>query len=69
MATHWITQQDAVRISDLERTLIDGLRQPEYWGGIHHVCYEVDDLAGQVRESVAAGSTLVRVPMRAAAFQ
>jgi predicted transcriptional regulator of viral defense system len=36
-ATHWITKQDAVRISDLERTLIDGLRQPEYCGGIAEV--------------------------------
>jgi predicted transcriptional regulator of viral defense system len=37
VATHWITRQDAVRISDLERTLIDGLRQPEYCGGITEV--------------------------------
>ena len=34
VGTHWITKQDAVRISDLERTLVDGLRQPEYCGGI-----------------------------------
>jgi predicted transcriptional regulator of viral defense system len=37
VATHWITKQDAVRISDLERTLIDGLRQPGYCGGIAEV--------------------------------
>ena len=37
VATHWITKQDAVRISDLERTLVDGLRQPEYCGGIAEV--------------------------------
>src|ERR1035441_7181209 len=37
VATHWITKQDAIRISDLERTLIDGLRQPEYCGGITEV--------------------------------
>ena len=37
VATHWITKQDAVWISDLERTLIDGLRQPEYCGGITEV--------------------------------
>ena len=37
VVTHWITKQDAVRISDLERTLIDGLRQPEYCGGITEV--------------------------------
>jgi predicted transcriptional regulator of viral defense system len=34
VGTHWITKQDAVRTSDLERTLVDGLRQPEYCGGI-----------------------------------
>jgi predicted transcriptional regulator of viral defense system len=37
LGTHWITKQDSVRISDLERTLIDGLRQPEYCGGIAEV--------------------------------
>ena len=37
LTTQWITKQDSVRISDLERTLIDGLRQPEYCGGITEV--------------------------------
>lgn len=37
LTTHWITKQDAVRLSDLERTLIDGLLQPEYCGGIAEV--------------------------------
>jgi predicted transcriptional regulator of viral defense system len=31
---HWVTKQESVEISDLERTIIDGLRQPEYCGGI-----------------------------------
>ncbi len=31
---HWITKQECVHVSDLERTVIDGLRQPEYCGGI-----------------------------------
>jgi len=31
---HWVTKQELVDISDLERTVIDGLRQPEYCGGI-----------------------------------
>ncbi|MGC2332764.1 MAG: type IV toxin-antitoxin system AbiEi family antitoxin [Candidatus Acidiferrales bacterium] len=31
---HWVTKQEWVEISDLERTIIDGLRQPEYCGGI-----------------------------------
>ena len=34
---HWATKQEAVEISDLERTVIDGLRQPEYCGGITEV--------------------------------
>ena len=34
---HWVTKQEFVEISDLERTVIDGLRQPEYCGGITEV--------------------------------
>lgn len=36
-AKHWVTKQEAVEISDLERTVIDGLRQPEYCGGVTEV--------------------------------
>jgi predicted transcriptional regulator of viral defense system len=31
---HWVTKQESIEISDLERTIIDGLRHPEYSGGI-----------------------------------
>jgi predicted transcriptional regulator of viral defense system len=31
---HWVTKQEKVRVSDLERTIIDGLKQPEYCGGL-----------------------------------
>lgn len=34
---HWVTKEQPVEISDLERTVIDGLRQPEYCGGITEV--------------------------------
>lgn len=34
---HWITKQEQVVISDPERTTIDGLRRPEYCGGITEV--------------------------------
>ena len=34
---HWVTKQESVEISDLERTIIDGLRQPEYCGGVTEV--------------------------------
>jgi predicted transcriptional regulator of viral defense system len=34
---HWVTKQESVDISDLERTVIEGLRQPEYCGGVTEV--------------------------------
>jgi predicted transcriptional regulator of viral defense system len=34
---HWVTKQQTIDISDLERTVIDGLRQPEYCGGVTEV--------------------------------
>jgi predicted transcriptional regulator of viral defense system len=34
---HWVTKQETVDVSDLERTIIDGLRQPEYCGGVTEV--------------------------------
>ena len=34
---HWITKQESVEISDLERTILDGLRHPEYCGGVTDV--------------------------------
>ena len=34
---HWVTKHEFVHISDLERTVIDGLRQPEYCGGVADV--------------------------------
>lgn len=40
----------------------------ESGGGIHHVCFEVEDLKAQLAEVRAAGHTMVRVPMPAAAF-
>lgn len=37
-------------------------------GGLHHICYEVDELGTQIASSQAAGATLVRVPLPAVAF-
>lgn len=34
LADHWVTKQEKVRISDPERTILDGLRMPEYCGGL-----------------------------------
>ncbi len=36
-AKHWVTKQEFDDISDLERTVIDGLRQPQYCGGVTEV--------------------------------
>ena len=36
-AKQWVTKQESVDISDLERTALDGLRHPEYCGGITDV--------------------------------
>jgi predicted transcriptional regulator of viral defense system len=33
----WATKTERVRVSDLERTVIDGLKQPEYCGGFTEV--------------------------------
>jgi predicted transcriptional regulator of viral defense system len=33
----WVTKQESVQVSDMERTIIDGLRQPEYCGGVTEV--------------------------------
>ena len=40
----------------------------ESGGGIHHVCFEVEDLKRQLATARAAGHTMVRVPMPAPAF-
>ena len=37
-------------------------------GGLHHICLEVADLDVHIEASRAAGCTLVRVPLPAAAF-
>ena len=34
VTTHWISKQESVKISDIERTVIDGLHLPAYCGGI-----------------------------------
>ena len=34
---HWVTKTDKVQVSDLERTIVDGLKQSEYCGGFTEV--------------------------------
>src|SRR4029077_13093608 len=37
VAQHWVDKTQQVAVSDLERTVIDGLKQPEYCGGFSEV--------------------------------
>lgn len=34
---HWVDKTEKVRVSDLDRTVIDGLKHPEYCGGLSEV--------------------------------
>jgi|SRR2546423_9013649 methylmalonyl-CoA/ethylmalonyl-CoA epimerase len=38
-------------------------------GGLHHLCYEIDDLEEQLRLSRSQGGLVVRPPMPAVAFE
>jgi predicted transcriptional regulator of viral defense system len=37
VVAHWVTKTERVRVSDPERTVIDGLKQPEHCGGFTEV--------------------------------
>lgn len=37
LTENWVTKQEKVRVSDLERTIIDGLKHPEHCGGLTEV--------------------------------
>lgn len=37
LTEHWATKQEKVRVSDPERTIVDGLKQPEHCGGLTEV--------------------------------
>ena len=37
LTEHWVSKQEKVRVSDPERTIIDGLKQPEHCGGLTEV--------------------------------
>ena len=34
---HWATKTEKVQVSDLEKTIVDGLKQPEYCGGFSEI--------------------------------
>lgn len=69
LAQHWATKQEQVRVSDPERTIVDGLRQPEYCGGITEVAkglwmrrqqLNVDRLIGYAKR-IGVGAVLRRL--------
>ena len=37
ISDQWVTKSEQVKVSDLEKTVIDGFKQPEYCGGISEV--------------------------------
>jgi len=37
LTEHWITKQEKVMVSNIEKTIIDGLKHPEYCGGLTEV--------------------------------
>ena len=37
LSKHWVNKSDSVLVSDLEKTVLDGLKMPEYCGGITEV--------------------------------
>lgn len=41
----------------------------ERGGGLHHLCYEVEGLEGELAAAVARGLTIIRKPQPAVAFQ
>ena len=38
-------------------------------GGLHHLCYEVDDLGGELKLARTRGGLIVKQPLAAKAFQ
>ena len=36
-AEHWVEKQEKVVVSDIERTVVDGLKQPEHCGGVTEI--------------------------------
>lgn len=59
--------------STLELVQPDGPESPLHkfltrGGGLHHVCYEVDSLEQQLKQSRAAGCLVVKTPLSAVAF-
>lgn len=59
LADHWVTKQEKVKVSDLERTVIDGLRMPEYCGGITELAKGI-----WMRKEAIKGGKLIEYALR-----
>lgn len=66
---HWVTKQEKVCVSDPERTIIDGLKQPGYCGGLTEVAkgvwmrrqnLKIDTLVGYAKR-IGVGAVLRRL--------
>ncbi len=51
---HWVDKREKVPVSDLERTVIDGLKHPEYCGGVAEVAKGIWMRRRDVRAEVLA---------------
>jgi len=59
VTTHWISKQDSVKVSDIERTVIDGLHLPAYSGGVSEVAKGL-----WMRRDVAKPERLIEYALR-----
>jgi len=59
VTTHWISKQDSVKVSDIVRTVIDGLHLPAYSGGVSEVAKGL-----WMRRDVAKPERLIEYALR-----
>jgi predicted transcriptional regulator of viral defense system len=59
LADHWVTKQEKVKVSDLERTVVDGLRMPYYCGGITELAKGI-----WMRKEAIDGGRLIEYALR-----
>jgi predicted transcriptional regulator of viral defense system len=58
-AEHWVEKQEQVVVSDIERTVVDGLKQPEHCGGLTEVAKGLS-----MRRTDISAKTLVDYALR-----
>jgi predicted transcriptional regulator of viral defense system len=58
-AEHWVDKREKVVVSDIERTVVDGLKQPEHCGGLTEVAKGLS-----MRRTEVSAKTLVDYALR-----